>query len=193
MPHARKPKGKKRESGAKDVSSKSTIGLEDVQPTKRAKMISSHKETKSPTRQFVEDVSDMQENRSNVHVKSVANVKGEKIQVQTKIANQVKNMQRPSAFVRLESTDFMEQFKMLWDEHIEGFTGLRGSKRERTEKEKQMEWRKRVKQLQEKKPIQAKKNGQTVSEADRQLAIQRYREMKLKKVNDKSNLVVEAH
>lgn len=111
-------------------------------------------------------------------VKSVANVQGQRIIVQTKINPM--NMNRPSAFVRLDAEDFASRFQRLWEEHVEGFTGLRGTKRERTEKEKQMEWRQRVKQLANKKTkeVQVKKNGQTVSENERMHAILKYREMK---------------
>ena len=100
------------------------------------------------------------------------------IQIQTKIERLAKNMNRPSVFFNLDADDFKEKFTECWKEHIEGFVGLRGAKRERTDKEKKMEWRQRVKDLPKiKKNVQVRKSGQTVSEKERLLVVQRYRDL----------------
>jgi len=64
--------------------------------------------------------------------------------VQTRIARGKQDMARPSVMMRIGTPDFLSKFTFYFEEHVEGFTGLRGSKRERTEQEKNMEWRKRL-------------------------------------------------
>mmetsp|Transcript_3290 Transcript_3290/g.7735 ORF Transcript_3290/g.7735 Transcript_3290/m.7735 type:complete len:180 (+) Transcript_3290:154-693(+) len=76
------------------------------------------------------------------------------IKVQTGLKRGRADAARPSAMVRLGAADFLERFTELFEEHIDGFTGLRGSKRPRSEKEKKMEWRVR---------LEAKRQGETAS------------------------------
>ena len=73
----------------------------------------------------------------------------EKIILNTTIPRLRNDLDRPSALVRINAPDFQRQFRVLWDEHVEGFTGLRGKRRERTEKEQNMEWRIRLKEKRE--------------------------------------------
>ncbi len=54
-----------------------------------------------------------------------------------------KDAARPSVLVPLGAVDFAERFTQLFEEHVEGFTGLRGAKRIKSDKEQQMEWRSR--------------------------------------------------
>ena len=68
------------------------------------------------------------------------------IQVQTKLRRQREDAARPSVMVKLDDPQFGEKFQQLFEEHIEGFTGLRGTKRPKTEKDLNMEWRVRLKQ-----------------------------------------------
>ena len=71
------------------------------------------------------------------------------IQVQTKIPKGLKDQARPSVVLKLGAPDFLERFTEYFDEHIDGFTGLRGSKRPKSEKELNMEWRLRLKEKQD--------------------------------------------
>jgi len=124
-----------------------------------------------------------------------------KIQVQTRIRKLSADLKRPSELVRLKDADFAERFQFLWDEHVEGFTGLRGKRRERTEKELNMEWRVRLRRKREedakarsnipkarqkpetkaRAPVRAKpKKGSGTQEAARLAAIAKYRELKNK-------------
>mmetsp|Transcript_3083 Transcript_3083/g.5054 ORF Transcript_3083/g.5054 Transcript_3083/m.5054 type:complete len:225 (-) Transcript_3083:581-1255(-) len=111
------------------------------------------------------------------------------IQIQTLTRRGRNNMAKPSILVRLNEEDFAEQFQNLFEEHVEGFTGLRGAKRERTTKERNMEWRLRV----EAKKQQEKGSSTGISKEDaarkkafekaqqekvRQAAIERYRALK---------------
>mmetsp|Transcript_918 Transcript_918/g.1803 ORF Transcript_918/g.1803 Transcript_918/m.1803 type:complete len:146 (+) Transcript_918:102-539(+) len=68
----------------------------------------------------------------------------DEIQVQTLSASAHNDMARPSVLLTLGANDFSERFSELFAEHVEGFTGLRGSKRPKSEKEKNMEWRVRL-------------------------------------------------
>jgi len=68
-------------------------------------------------------------------------------------------MARPSAFITLGEDNFLQLFSDLFFEHVEGFTGLRRAKREKTDKDKNMEWRVRLK---EKQQIQGSVSSQTV-------------------------------
>mmetsp|Transcript_45124 Transcript_45124/g.72144 ORF Transcript_45124/g.72144 Transcript_45124/m.72144 type:complete len:99 (-) Transcript_45124:742-1038(-) len=85
-------------------------------------------------------------------------------------------MARPSVMMRIGTPDFLSKFTFYFEEHVEGFTGLRGSKRERTEQEKNMEWRKR---LEAKKKV--KKTSKQDTEQARLEAIQRYKQLKKSK------------
>ncbi|GBG32414.1 Hypothetical Protein FCC1311_086392 [Hondaea fermentalgiana] len=98
------------------------------------------------------------------------------IQVQTLTRRGRNNMARPSVLLRLEKRDFAEQFRELFEEHVEGFTGLRGAKRERTAKEKNMEWRTRVEAKKTQAP--ASNAAKAQQERARLAVIERYRAMK---------------
>ena len=80
-----------------------------------------------------------------------------KIVLVTSIQRLKNDLDRPSALVRITSPNFASEFQELWDEHVKGFTGLRGKRRERTEKEQNMEWRVRLK---EKKERDAKRSSE---------------------------------
>mmetsp|Transcript_9388 Transcript_9388/g.10814 ORF Transcript_9388/g.10814 Transcript_9388/m.10814 type:complete len:145 (-) Transcript_9388:1040-1474(-) len=87
------------------------------------------------------------------------------------------DMVRPSILLQLGDENFMESFTALWEEHIDGFSG---KKRERTEKEKNMEWRLRVKA---KRCISdnGKKSKMTEKQKKNRLAaIRQYQQMKKK-------------
>jgi hypothetical protein len=187
MPHARKPK--KNKSSEADAPVKVAAASKtkeqqdpgkrpDVAKRNRDETIEREAETK---RAKVSDVDERDEEELKMSTKAIASIKGERIQVQTKVLH---DLNRPSVLLRLDASDFTGNFQRVWEEHIPGFTGLRGSKRERTEKEKQMEWRQRVSALKDKKPVEVvKKNGQTVSEKDRMFAIERYRALKAAKAS----------
>lgn len=159
MAHARKPKAQ--------AKKQQTV----VSKSKRVKT-----ETEAAPAPFPDDV------------QRLAHVQGQKIQVQTRNVTMQRNANRPSMFLPLGKDQdlFMEQFVKCWEEHIEGF-GSVGKKRERTEVELGMEWRSRIKTKQEKISkakavvVPMRKSGQSVSEADRLLAIQKYRELQEKK------------
>ena len=164
MPHARKPKRQRRDDDVEIESSKRVHNAVNESPP--------------PLREKDNNNSENKDVQPIMKRKPIVFLQGERIQVQTKIEKLSKNMNRPSLFLKLGSSNFLDDFEQCWKEHIEGFVGLRGSKRERSEKEKQMEWRQRVKDLSKvKKNIQVKKSGQTVSEAERLLVVQRYREL----------------
>ena len=103
--------------------------------------------------------------------KGIATLNGNKVQVQTRIKRLADDAKRPSVFIKLSDPNFSEQFDNYWKEHIEGFTGLRGSKRERTKKELDMEWRKHAEKAKEKR----------VSAEEREKVIEQYRQLKMKK------------
>jgi len=184
MAHARKPKGVKRRAGEQGTpSSHSSMNGEQVSVVEQRKM--KRMKQSAETVGAPEAVGDG-DDRSVEKKKPRAPVlfmDGEKVQVQTAISRLSKDMNRPSVFFKLGAADFLERFTECFKEHIEGFVGLRGSKRERTEKEKNMEWRTRVGDLkkQKEKIVDVRKSGQTVSEKDRLLAIQRYRELRANK------------
>jgi hypothetical protein len=116
------------------------------------------------------------------------------IRVQTRIPRLLKDMNRPSVLVLLDDPEFLSRFSELWEEHIEGFSGL--SRRTASKaKNESMEWKLRLKAKREAAlVVQAKrhkrsheaappvlgmrKSGQVVTDAERALAIERYRVMK---------------
>lgn len=166
MAHARKPKRQKRiEREKQGVTNDKRVKQDDD---------SSDEVDGKPSKPKSSEQKTLKENQ-----RTTVMINGEKIHVQTKIPRLAKDCNRPSVFFRIDSENFLEEFTKCFQEHIEGFSGLRGSKRTRNEKEKEMEWRKRVEKLPETKPYaQIRKNGQTVSEKDRLLAIERYRELR---------------
>jgi hypothetical protein len=56
------------------------------------------------------------------------------IQVQTQLRRLKADVVRPSVLVKLEDPAFSDKFRVLFEEHIEEFTGNRGTKRPKTEK-----------------------------------------------------------
>ena len=62
------------------------------------------------------------------------------VKVQTRIPHLARDMNRPSAFIKLGAEDFLARFTELFAEHIDGFVGLS----RRPDKAKKMEWRRRL-------------------------------------------------
>jgi len=106
------------------------------------------------------------------------------IAVQTKNKKAKRDMARPSVLIKLEQSNFGDEFARLFHEHVEGFTGLRGTKRERSEREKNMEWRIRL-QKKRRADAAASSSHKTGGQKKRELAIENYRKLKEAKRREK--------
>ena len=130
--------------------------------------------------------------------KKPANINPSTLPLQTRLTH---DMNRPSVLVELGAPDFAARFRALWTEHVEGFKGL--ARRVKTQKDLEMEWRVRLKQKREalakahaqssrganaaartelvsgkgngNGPAKKTKAAPTISAAERQEAIDRYR------------------
>src|SRR4051794_23259670 len=73
------------------------------------------------------------------------------VAVETRLNAYKSDLVKPSVYLPLHKSTFLEKFEVLWDEHIEGF---KKRKKAKTESDMNMEWRKRLeeKQKAEKKP-----------------------------------------
>jgi hypothetical protein len=69
-----------------------------------------------------------------------AKIKGKSVIVQSLLKH---NKALPSKWISLDDPDFLLKFAEIWDQHVNGF---KKPKREKTEKELNMEWRKRAQQ-----------------------------------------------
>jgi len=92
----------------------------------------------------------------------------------SKIPSYVNDLARPSVWLPLEDEAFQQKFEAVWEEHIEGF---KKRKRSRTDKDLNMEWRKRLAE---------KKQSQVQPKADLEVPIEQDSAIKNKNFEQKT-------
>jgi hypothetical protein len=98
------------------------------------------------------------------------------IRPQTRVKRLLLDCNRPSVLINLDATDFAARFKAVFEEHVEGFVGLRGAKKPKDDPNNKPEWRLRL-DTKKQEDLSLKKSPATKIDAEalRRQAIDNYR------------------